>query len=198
MRTFSVTACNRVSYGAHGDVRRPAYSISRAQPAHLLYGRTDVFRPPTPGGRGSPPLRWVVAWVDELRCFAAPTLHQPLSHGAKRRDSSPFRGAKGWAEVCGVYASVSHDAHTVVFLPPVRGGVLDAPRSRDRRGGLVADVRHGRLHPRHPRCVCLRPPPNVCDFAGAARAPFGRRVGPTSSYIRRKGRLGRRPLRWLR
>ena len=28
-----------------------------------------------------------------------PRRHQPLSHGARRRDSSPFRGAEGWAEV---------------------------------------------------------------------------------------------------
>ena len=144
------------------------------------------------------PLRWMGALVVGRRYCATPTLHQPLSHGASRRDSSPFRGAEGWAEVCGVYASVSHDADTYVAQPPVRGGVLDAPRSRDRRGGLVADVRHGRLHPRHPRCVCLRPPPNVCYFAGAARAPFGRSVGPPSSVIRRKGRRGRCPLRWLR
>ena len=66
--------------------------------------------------------------------------HQPLSHAASRRDSSPFRGAKGWEEVCGVYASVYHDADTVVFLPPVRGGVLDAPRLRDRRAELGAAV----------------------------------------------------------
>ena len=123
---------------------------------------------------------------------------QPLSHGALRRDSSPFRGAEGWAEVCGVYASVYHDADTSVSLPPVRGGVLDAPWSRDCRGGVVADGRRGRLHPRHPRRARWRPPPNVCDFAGTARAPLARRVGPTSSVIRRKGRRGRRPLRWVR
>ena len=29
--------------------------IPRAQPAHIFYGRTHVARPPTPGGRGSPP-----------------------------------------------------------------------------------------------------------------------------------------------
>ncbi len=55
-------------------------------PRTIFYGRTDVIRHPTPGGRGSPPLRG-------LRL--SPTLHQPLSHGAKRRDSSPFRGAEG-------------------------------------------------------------------------------------------------------
>ena len=51
---------------------------------------------------------------------------------------------RAWVEVCGVYASVYHDADTVVFLPLVRGGVLDAPRSRDCRGRLVASVRPDR------------------------------------------------------
>ena len=197
LRTFSVTACNRVSYGAHGDVRRPAYSIPRAQPAHHLYGRTDVFRPPTPGGRGSPPLRWVVAWVDMQRYCAVPTLHQPLSHGAERRDSSPFRGAEVWAEVCGDGASVYRDADAYVSLTPVRGGVPDAPRSCDRRGGLDASVWRDQSHPRYPRHTRLRSPLHVSYLAGAARAPFGAGVGPTSSVIRRKGRRGRRPLRWV-
>ena len=117
------------------------------RPRTISHGRTHVVLPPTPGGRGSPPLRWVVAWVDGQRYYAAPTLHQPLSHGAKRRDSSPFRGAEGWVEVCGVYASVCRDADTYVSLLPVRGGVLDAPRSCYRRGGLDAPVRRDRWHP---------------------------------------------------
>ena len=149
-----------------------------------------------------------------------PRWYQPLSHGATRRDSSPFRGAEGWAEVCGVYASAYHDADTVVFLSPVRGGVLDAPQSRDCRGALGAPARHDRPHPRHPRCARLCPPPSVSNPAGAARAPFytgvrgcpssqaGRAWKPSptvhwgcvsvqtaSSSVRRKGRRGRRPLR---
>ena len=55
---------------------------------------------------------------------------------------------------------------------PVRGGVLDAPRSCDRRAALDAFVWRGRPHPRHPRCARHRPQPNVCNPAGAARAPF--------------------------
>ena len=106
------------------------------------------------------------ARVDGRRYYAAPTLHQPLSHGAKRRDSSPFRGAEG---VC---ASACHGADTCVPLTPVRGGVLDAPRSRDCRGGLDADVGRGRWHPRHPRRARLSPPPNVLYPVGTARAPF--------------------------
>ena len=140
-------------------------------------------------------------WLRGLTCNVIapyPPCTNP-SVTAQSAATAPLSGEpRAWAEVWGDGASVYHDADTYVAQPPVRGGVLDAPRSRDRRGGLVADVRHGRLHPRHPRCVCLRPTPNVCDFAGAARAPFGRSVGPTSSVIRRKGRRGRRPLRWLR
>ena len=100
--------------------------------------------------------------------------HSPSSHAASRRDSSPFRGAEGWAEVCGVYASVCRDADTVVFLPPVRGGVLDAPWSRDCRGGVVANIGCGLLHPRHLRCAHLRLPLHISYSAGAARAPFRR------------------------
>ena len=74
-----------------------------------------------------------------------PRWYQPLSHGATRRDSSPFRGAEGWAEVCGDGASVYRDADAYVSLTPVRGGVLDAPRLRNRRGGVGADVWRDRL-----------------------------------------------------
>ena len=138
------------------------------------------------------------AWVDGQRYCIAPTLHQPLSHAASRRDSSPFRGAKGWAEVCGACASVSHDADTYVSHPPVRGGVLDAPPLRDCRGGVVADGRRDQLHPCLPQRTRLRPSPHVLYPAGTARAPLARRAGPTSSVIRRKGRRGRRLLRWVR
>ena len=111
--------------------------------------------------------------VDGQRDFAAPTLPQPLSHVATRRDSSPFRGAKGWEEGCGVYATVYHDADTYVLHPPVRGGVPDAPRSRDRRAALDAPAQRDQPHSRHPRRVRLRLPPHVCNPAGTARAPFG-------------------------
>ena len=111
----------------------------------------------------------------------APTLHQPLSHGAERRDSSPFRGAEAWEEVCGVYASASHDADTYVSLTPVRGGVLDAPWSWDCRGGVDAAVRRDQPHPRHPRCAQWHPPPNVSYPAGTARAPL---CSATTSGVR--------------
>ena len=101
-----LTGCGRSAWptAPASPTARPVASscpriISRGHsPRTILYGRTHVVLHPTPGGRGSPPLRWVIAWVDRRRCFAAPALHQPLSHGASRRDSSPFRGAEGWAE----------------------------------------------------------------------------------------------------
>ena len=127
----------------------------------------------------------------------APTLPQPLSHGAERRDSSPFRGAEGWAEVCGVCASVYHDADTRVSLTPVRGGVPDAPRSRNCRAALGAPARLDHSHPRHPRRARLRPPPNVCNFAGTARAPF-HTGAPTFSVHRRRAGVEARPYGALR
>ena len=63
-------------------------------------------------------------------------------------------------------------AETFVSLPPVRGGVLDAPRSCDRRAALDASVRRDQLYPRFPRRSRLRPSPHVFDPAGTARAPF--------------------------
>ena len=117
-------------------------------PRTISYGRPTLSVDRGRAGVEARPYGGWVARVDGLRDYTAPTLHQPLSHGALRRDSSPFRGAEGWAEVCGVYAFVYRDADAVVFLPPVRGGVLDAPRLRDRRAALDAPVRPDRLHPR--------------------------------------------------
>ena len=65
-----------------------AYNV-RAQPAHHFVRASEVIRQPRPGGRGRPPLRRVGKASASL-----PRWHQPLSHGAARRDSSPFRGAE--------------------------------------------------------------------------------------------------------
>ena len=70
---------------------------------------------------------------------------------------------------------------------PVRGGVLDAPRSCDSRAALDAFVWRGRPHPRHPRCARHRPQPNVCNPAGAARAPFHTGEPKLSANPRRAG-----------
>ena len=52
-------------------------------------------------------------------------------------------------------APVMFHAETFVSLVAVRGGVLDAPRSRDCRGWLGADVWRGRLYLRQPRRASL-------------------------------------------
>ncbi len=117
-------------------IHRPTYHIPRAQPAHHFV-RANRRRPSSRPGRAWKPAP-TACGVRRLTgnvISPAPTLHQPLSHGALRRDSSPFRGAEGWEDAWGVYALVCRDADTVVFLAPVRGGVLDAPRLRDCRGG---------------------------------------------------------------
>ena len=50
-------------------VHHSTHPIPRAPPAHLWHGRTHVVRPPTPGGRGSPPLRrvWKVSACNRRR-----------------------------------------------------------------------------------------------------------------------------------
>ena len=117
-------------------------------------------------------------------------------------------------------APVTFHAETFVSLVAVRGGVLDAPRSRDCRGWLGADVERDQPPPRHSRCARLRPPPNASNPAGTAHAPFytgeptfpiiPRREGVEAlpyeivgtfrretAVVRRPkaGRRGRRPLR---
>ena len=132
------------------------------------------------------------ARVDGQRWHATPTLPQPLRHGAKRRYRSPFRGAEGWEEVCGVCASVYHDADTVVFLPPVRGGVLDAPRLSDCRAALDAAVRRGRLQSRFPRCARLASAAQRMQSRGRSPRTFGTGA-PTSSVIPRRAGVEARP-----
>ena len=89
-------------------------------------------------------------------------------------------------------AHITSYAEAFDTLQPVGGGVLDAPRSREYRGGLDAAVRHDRWRPRHPRRVRLRPPPNASNPAGAARAPFYMGV-PTLSFIRGRAGVEARP-----
>ena len=123
-----------------------------------------------------------------------PHWYQPLSHGATRRDSSPFRGAEGRVEACGVCASAYRDADTYVSRPPVRGGVLDAPRSRDRRAALDAAVRHDQPHPRSPRCVRLAS--TAQRFISRGHSPRTISHGsPTLSVDRGRAGVEDKPLR---
>ena len=70
--------------------------ISRGHsPRTISYGRTHVIPPPTPGGRGSPPLRWVVAWVDGQRYCIAPTLYTTPQSRRRAPRQLPFQGSRG-------------------------------------------------------------------------------------------------------
>ena len=114
---------------------------------------------------------------------------------ALRAATAPLSGEpRAWEKTCGVYAFVYHDAATYVSLSPVRGGVLDAPRSRDCRGGLDALVRRDRQHPRHPRRARLPPPPTYHIPRIPARAPFCPGAPALSVNPRRAGAEGK-PLR---
>ena len=75
---------------------------------------------------------------------------------------------------------------SVRLAPTVRGGVLDAPRLRDRRAALDAAARRGRLRTRLPRRARLCPPPNAYNSAGTARAPF--HTGVRSCPLTKAGR----------
>ena len=76
----------RRRFNAHTSPPRP----------HLRWSTGDaVFRVPTSPHVVGAGFHARPASVDGRRYYAAPTLHQPLSHAAKRRDSSPFRGAEG-------------------------------------------------------------------------------------------------------
>ncbi len=85
-------------------------------------------------------------------------------------------------------------AASPVTLPPVRGGVPDAPRSRDCRGGLDADVRLDRLCPRFPRCARLASTAQLMRFRG--HSPRTILHGRTDVVLHpRPGRRGSPPLR---
>ena len=192
--------------GSAGSKRQPSsasalalvYGLRCISRTHLTARRrlTDCRIAPTsphPVGRASTPARRGLTGnvISPHR-----RLHQPLSHAASRRDSSPFRGAEGWAEVRGVYASVYHDAATYVSHPPVRGGVPDAPCSRDCRAGLVASVRPDRQHPRLPRRDRFRPPPHASKSRG--HSPRTISNGRTDVVLHPKpGGRGSPPLRWV-
>ena len=65
LRTFGVTACNRVIHGAPGHVHQPTYHIPRAQPAHHLGGRpTSSIHPRRAGVEARPYGRWLRGMTD--------------------------------------------------------------------------------------------------------------------------------------
>ena len=125
-------------------------------PRTILYGRTHVIHHPTPGGRGSPPLRW--DGVDGQRDCIAPTPSQPLSHAASRRDSSPFSGAEGMGGGGCPFAPAAHDSDASVSR--LRFG--SAYLTRRRVGGIIPS--HDRERGRHFAASKAWP-----RFAGAGR-----------------------------
>ena len=133
------------------------------------------------------------ARVDRQRWHTPPTLHQPLSHGAERRDSSPFRGAEGVGGGLRRWRNCLPRCGYLRLTTTVGGGVLDAPPSRDCRGGLVADVRRGRLHPRLMRRARWRPPPHISNHTGTARTLFCTGA-PTPSVSRRAHYMQKGPV----
>ena len=86
---------------------------------------------------------------------------------------------------------------SVRFALAVRGGVLDAPRSRDCRGGLVASVRPDRQHPRLPRCADIASAAPRIQSRGHSPRTFSN--GRTEVIRRpRPGGRGSPPLRGVR
>ena len=57
MRMVGVADCAYVFHGAPGDVHRPTYAISRAQPAHHLYVAATASVIPRRAGVEDKPLR---------------------------------------------------------------------------------------------------------------------------------------------
>ena len=159
-------------------------------------GRRFISRTnlPTPrrGGLPRPARRGLTGNVGAPRTHVAPT---PQSRRRAPRQL-PFQGSRGVGRRFMAMAHLfTHDADTYVYLTPVRGGVLDAPRSDYYRGGFVAPpFGVADFTPRFPRCTRICLPPSVCDFAGTARAPifYGR---PTFSVDPRPGGRGSPPLR---
>ena len=170
-----VTDCTRVYHGAPvwrlppnaynlaGTARAPFHA------AHPRYPSSRAGRAWKPSPTGPPPLTHV-----------APT---PQSRRYAPRQL-PFQGSRGMGGGGYLFASASHDADTYVYLLPVRGGVLDAPRLRDCRGEMGADGRRGRLHSRYPRCAHLASTAQRMQYRGHRPRTFFAGA-PTSPVIRR-------------
>ena len=94
LRTFGVTACNRVFHGAHGNVRRPTYAISRAQPAHLWREAPDRRRPSS-GARGvgvAAPYGGCETCVDA--CMVTGIRRYPFTHAGRAWKPAPTVGIR--------------------------------------------------------------------------------------------------------
>ena len=133
-------------HGAPAFVYYPTHAISRAQPAHHCYGRTKVVLQPAPGGRGSPPLRGI---------RSSPTSPSTPQSRRKAPRQLPFQGRRGMGRGLRRLRICLPRCRNLRLAPAVRGGVLDAPRLPDCRGGSGADVRRDQWHPCLPQCAIL-------------------------------------------
>ena len=78
----------------------------------------------------------------------APSLRPPPNAS---NPAGTARAPLGGVRECTRYPT----CRSVCLAPTVGGGVLDAPRSRDRRGALDAHVQRAQPHPCLPRCASL-------------------------------------------
>ena len=187
----------RVTHGAPAFVRRHTYSIPRITAraplvrAHPRYPFTHAGRAwkPAPTGCGC------VGWRAPLlrRTNVAPT---PQSRRFAPRQL-PFQGSRGVGGGGYLYASVYHDAETYVTHSPVRGGVPDAPRLRDRRAALDASVRLYRQHPRHQRRARLASASPRIQSRGHSPRTFVTGA-PTFSVNQRRARRFQRQIHLVR
>ncbi len=109
----------------------------------------------------------------------------------------PFQGSRGVGGGGYLYASVYHDAETYVTHSPVRGGVPDAPRLRDRRAALDASVRLDRQHPRHQRRARLASASPRIQSRGHSPRTFVTGA-PTFSVNQRRARRFQRQIHLVR
>ena len=132
--------------------------------AHLFTTMpTPTSRTPRRGSSSPPARRWSTYNVGTPH----PRYTQPLSHGATRRDSSPFRGAEGVGGACYPCATVYHDADTCVSHPPYGAASPTPLPLDDGRRGFVAEryVSPRRAH--RPRCAVRQ----MTGDAGYTRPP---------------------------
>ena len=147
LRTFGVTACNRVFHGAHGNVRRPTYAISRAQPAHLWRDAPDRRRPSSGGrGVGDAAPYGLCVWVGVSINHSCPPSGAELDAAGRRDQLHPrLPRCACLASTTQLMQSRGHSPHTIFtgaptssFLPR-RAGVEARPYGmfgRAKRTGL--------------------------------------------------------------
>ena len=92
-------------------------------------------------------IRWARPILPTIQTVHPTRVHRPTYPISREQPAHHW-----WA-----WGTASAASYAATFVPQslVRGGVLDAPPLRDRRGGLDADVGHDQPHPSHLRCIRL-------------------------------------------